>query len=81
MGIRLARRHLSYTDRAGETAFAVIMVMIINGYVSLSKLNSGFLYIVVLTLVLARAGVSSMVSSTSSQNRWKETITERSFFC
>jgi hypothetical protein len=50
MTIRLARRHLSYTDRTGEAAFAVIMVMIINGYVSLSKLDSGFLYIVAVNL-------------------------------
>ena len=50
MGIRTARRHLAYTDRTGETAFAVIMVMIINGYIALSKLNTGFLYIVSVNL-------------------------------
>jgi VIT1/CCC1 family predicted Fe2+/Mn2+ transporter len=46
----LVRRHLSYTDRTGEVAFAVIMVIIINGYVSLSNLNTGFLYIVFVNL-------------------------------
>jgi hypothetical protein len=50
MRVGLARRHLSYTDRTGETAFAVIMVMIINGYIALSKLNTGFLYIVFVNL-------------------------------
>jgi VIT1/CCC1 family predicted Fe2+/Mn2+ transporter len=50
MRVGLARRHLSYTDRAGETAFAVIMVMIINGFIALSKLNTGFLCIVFVNL-------------------------------
>ena len=50
MRVGLARRHLAYTDRTGETAFAVIMVMIINGYIALSKLNTGFLYIVLVNL-------------------------------
>jgi VIT1/CCC1 family predicted Fe2+/Mn2+ transporter len=43
---RLIRKNLSFTDRIGEVAFAVIMVIIINGYVALSDLNSGFLYLV-----------------------------------
>lgn len=34
----------------GEVAFAVLMVIIINGYVALSNLNTGFLYIVVVNL-------------------------------
>jgi len=46
----LARRYLSYTDRTGEIAFAVLMVIIINGYVAISNLNTGFLYIVVVNL-------------------------------
>jgi hypothetical protein len=50
MRVGLARRYLAYTDRIGETAFAVIMVIIINGYVALSNLNTGFLYIVFVNL-------------------------------
>jgi len=50
MRVGLARKYLGYTDRTGETAFAVIMVIIINGYVALSRLNTGFLYIVVVNL-------------------------------
>jgi VIT1/CCC1 family predicted Fe2+/Mn2+ transporter len=47
---KLIRKNLSYTDRIGEIAFAVIMVIIINGYVALSDLNTGFLYIVFVNL-------------------------------
>lgn len=43
-------RYLSYTDRTGEIAFAVLMVIIINGYVALSDLNYGFMYIVAVNL-------------------------------
>ena len=50
MRVGLARRSLSFSDRLGETAFAVIMVIIINGYVAISKLNTGFLYIAVVNL-------------------------------
>jgi len=46
----MARRYLSFTDRTGEIAFAVFMVIIINGYVALSNLNTGFLYIVVVNI-------------------------------
>jgi len=46
----LASKYLSFADRTSEIAFAVIMVIIINGYVALSDLNSGFLYIVVVNL-------------------------------
>src|SRR5512139_1628105 len=46
----LASKYLSYTDLIGEVAFAVLMVIIINGYVALSDLNTGFLYIVVVNL-------------------------------
>ncbi len=42
----MAKRYLSYSDRTGEITFAVLMVIIINGYVALSDLNSGFGYIV-----------------------------------
>lgn len=43
-------KYLSYVDRIGEVAFAVLMVIIINGYVALSNLNTGFLYIVAVNL-------------------------------
>jgi hypothetical protein len=43
-------RYLSFEDRTGEIAFAVLMVIIINGYVALSDLNYGFLYIVAVNL-------------------------------
>jgi len=46
LAIVLASKYLSYTDLTGEVAFAVIMIIIINGYVALSDLNTGFLYIV-----------------------------------
>ena len=46
----VASKYLSYADRTGEVAFAVIMVIIINGYVALSDLNTGFVYIVVVNL-------------------------------
>ena len=47
----MASKYLSYTDLTGEVAFAVIMVIIISGYVALSDLNTGFLYIVRVNLV------------------------------
>lgn len=50
MVIFVFSKYLSYVDRIGEVAFAVIMVIIINGYVALSDLNSGFLYIVAVNL-------------------------------
>jgi VIT1/CCC1 family predicted Fe2+/Mn2+ transporter len=46
----VAKRYLSFSDRTGEIAFAVLMVIIINGYVALSDLNSGFFYIVAVNL-------------------------------
>jgi VIT1/CCC1 family predicted Fe2+/Mn2+ transporter len=46
----MARRYLSFTDRTGEVAFAVFMVIIINGYVALSNLNTGFMYIVAVNI-------------------------------
>jgi VIT1/CCC1 family predicted Fe2+/Mn2+ transporter len=46
----MAHRYLSFTDRTGEIAFAVLMVIIINGYVALSDLNTGFVYIVAVNI-------------------------------
>jgi VIT1/CCC1 family predicted Fe2+/Mn2+ transporter len=46
----LFSKYLSFADRTGEAAFAVLMVIIINGYVALSQLNTGFVYIVVVNL-------------------------------
>jgi hypothetical protein len=46
----LFSKYLSTVDRLGEVAFAVLMVIIINGYVALSNLNTGFLYIVAVNL-------------------------------
>lgn len=43
-------KYLSFADFTGEAAFAVIMVIIINGEVALSNLDSGFLYIVAANL-------------------------------
>jgi VIT1/CCC1 family predicted Fe2+/Mn2+ transporter len=50
LGILVASKYLSYADRTGEIAFAMLMVIIINGYVALSELNSGFTYIVAVNL-------------------------------
>jgi hypothetical protein len=50
LAIFVVSRYLSFEDRTGEIAFAVLMVIIINGYVALSNLNSGFLYIVAVNL-------------------------------
>jgi VIT1/CCC1 family predicted Fe2+/Mn2+ transporter len=46
----LFSKYLSFADRTGEVAFAVIMVITINGYVALSNLNTGFVYIVEVNL-------------------------------
>jgi VIT1/CCC1 family predicted Fe2+/Mn2+ transporter len=46
----LFSKYLSFADRTGEVAFAVIMVITINGYVALSNLNTGFVYIVAVNL-------------------------------
>ena len=46
-----SRHHvLSFSDRTGEIAFAVLTVIIINGYVALSDLNAGFIYIVTVNI-------------------------------
>jgi hypothetical protein len=44
------QKYLSFTDRTAEVAFAVYMVIIINGYVALSDLNTGYWYIVAVNL-------------------------------
>lgn len=46
----MAAKYLSYADRTGEIAFATLMVIIINGYVALSRLDTGFVYIVAVNL-------------------------------
>jgi VIT1/CCC1 family predicted Fe2+/Mn2+ transporter len=46
----LFSKYLSFADRTGEVAFAVIMVITINSYVALSNLNTGFVYIVAVNL-------------------------------
>ena len=45
MARRFARKHLDFTDAISEAAAAVYMVVIINGYVALSQLNTDFYYI------------------------------------
>jgi VIT1/CCC1 family predicted Fe2+/Mn2+ transporter len=67
-------RYLSYEDRTGEIAFAVLMVIIINGYVALSDLNSGFGYIVAVNLGACFGwgmidGLVYAVSSSIERNR------------
>lgn len=47
---RIVRKHLGFTEWITEAAVAVYMVIIINGYVSLSQLNTGFLYILAVDL-------------------------------
>lgn len=46
MAQRWFPQFLSSAEGAAEIAFAVIMVVIVNGYVALGSLDSGFLYIV-----------------------------------
>jgi hypothetical protein len=67
-------KYLSYSDHTGEIAFAVVMVIIINGYVALSDLNSGFLYIVGVNLGACVAwgiidGLIYAISSSIERNR------------
>jgi VIT1/CCC1 family predicted Fe2+/Mn2+ transporter len=45
MARRYARSHLDFIDLISEAAVAVYMVIIINGYVALSQLNTQFYYI------------------------------------
>lgn len=46
----MSSKYLSYTDLTGETATAVLMVIIINGYVALNNLTSGFIFIVAVNI-------------------------------
>jgi hypothetical protein len=50
MARHFAIRHLDWTDLVTETAVAVYMLVINNGYVALSQLNTQFYYIVVLDI-------------------------------
>jgi VIT1/CCC1 family predicted Fe2+/Mn2+ transporter len=61
-------KYLSYVDRIGEVAFAVLMVIIINGYVALSNLNTGFLYIVAVNLgaCLSWGAIDGLIYALSS---------------
>ena len=61
-------KYLSFVDRIGEVAFAVLMVIIINGYVALSNLNTGFEYIVVVNLgaCLAWGTIDGLIYAISS---------------
>jgi hypothetical protein len=77
---RIIRGNLSYTDRTGEIAFAVIMVIIINGYVALSGLNTGFLYIVLVNIGACTAwgfidgfiyAISSSIERNSVRNKMR----------
>jgi hypothetical protein len=82
MHVELARKYLTYTDRMGETAFAVIMVIIINGYVALSELDTSFLYIVTVDIVACLGwgtidGFIYVVSSAIDRNNRRNQI---SFF-
>ncbi len=75
----MASKYLSYTDLTGEVTFAVIMVIIINGYVALTDLNTGFLYIVGVNLVACVGwgiidgliyAVSSSIARNSIRNKF-----------
>src|SRR5579872_2440754 len=48
---QFARRHLDISDLVTEAAAAVYMLVIINGYVALSQLNTQYYYIVALDIV------------------------------
>jgi hypothetical protein len=74
-------KYLSYADRTGEVAFAVVMVIIINGYVALSNLNSGFMYIVVVNLGACVSwgtidgliyAISSSIERNNAQNKLRK---------
>ncbi|MCW4000996.1 MAG: hypothetical protein NWE93_12225 [Candidatus Bathyarchaeota archaeon] len=74
-------KYLSYTDRTGEAAFAVLMVIIINGYVALSDLNTGFLYIVAVNLGACFTwgtidGLIYAISSSMERNRARSKLIE-----
>ena len=68
-------------DRVGEVAFAVLMVIIINGYVALSDLNTGFGYIVVVNLGACLSwgtidGLIYAISSSMERNNLRNKLVE-----
>ncbi|MCW4024721.1 MAG: hypothetical protein NWF01_06770 [Candidatus Bathyarchaeota archaeon] len=70
---------LSYSDRTGEMAFAVLTVIIINGYVALSDLNASFMYIVTVNLGACIGwgiidGLLYATSSSVERNNYIKTI-------
>lgn len=72
-------KYLSHVDRASEVAFAVLMVIIINGYVALSDLNTGFMYIVTVNLGACLAwgtidGLIYAISSSMKRNNLRSTL-------
>lgn len=75
----LSSKYLSYSDRTAEVAFAVVMVIIINGYVALSDLNTGWTYIVVVNLGACLGwgmidGFIYAISSSIDRNRIKNIL-------
>jgi VIT1/CCC1 family predicted Fe2+/Mn2+ transporter len=75
----LLLKYLSAVDRLGEAAFAVLMVIIINGYVALSDLNTGFLYIVVVNLGACLSwgaidGLMYAISSSMERNNTRKLL-------
>jgi len=75
----MAHKYLSFTDRTGEVAFAVLMVIIINGYVALSNLNTGFVYIVVVNIGACAGwgfidGFVYAISSSIDRNRMRNKL-------
>jgi VIT1/CCC1 family predicted Fe2+/Mn2+ transporter len=81
VAVFVAFKYLSYVDRTGEIAFAVIMVIIINGYVALTDLNSGFFYIVAVNLgaCLSWGIIDGLIYATSSsieRNKTQNKLTQ-----
>jgi hypothetical protein len=74
-------KHLSFADRTSEIAFAVIMVIIINGYVALSDLNTGFVYIVAVNLGASAIwgiidGLIYAISSSIERNNMRNKLSQ-----
>jgi VIT1/CCC1 family predicted Fe2+/Mn2+ transporter len=72
---------LSFSDRTGEIAFAVLTVIIINGYVALSDLSTGFIYIVTVNIGACIGwgmidGLLYATSSSAARNSLKNTLTK-----
>lgn len=81
MALFVFSKYLSYTDRTGEIAFAVLMVIIINGYVALSDLNTGFTYIVAVNLGACFAwgtidGLIYAISSSMERNNLRNKLSQ-----